>query len=85
MNLEILVLVLTFLLFQTRALISKVTEERNSIVEKNKRLQQEVVWNLFRGKKKSFKHAFTLILNVPIGDLDGYPMNVRQTTQKIII
>jgi hypothetical protein len=34
---------LNFLLFQARTLISKVTEERNSVIEQNKRLQQELV------------------------------------------
>lgn len=42
-----MVLILNLFLFQARALISKVTEERNSIVEQNRRLQQELVWNSF--------------------------------------
>jgi hypothetical protein len=42
-NSEILLFILNFLLFQARALISKLTEERNSAIEKNKRLEQELV------------------------------------------
>ncbi|OIW17674.1 hypothetical protein TanjilG_29024 [Lupinus angustifolius] len=34
--------------FEARSLISKVTEERNSAIEQNKRLRQELVWNLLR-------------------------------------
>jgi len=41
------VLILNLFWFQARAHISKVTEERNSVVEQNRRLQQELVWNSF--------------------------------------
>jgi len=53
---KILVLILSFLLCQARALISKLTEERNSLIEQNKRLQQELVLHLFH--KFSFEDAY---------------------------
>lgn len=37
-----------WLLFQARTLISKVTEEKNSAVEQNKKLQRELVWKIYK-------------------------------------
>lgn len=41
-----------FLLFQARAHISKLIEEKTSVIEHNKRLQQELVWNSYWIKNK---------------------------------
>jgi hypothetical protein len=49
---------LNVVLLQARTLISKVTEERNSVIQQNKRLQQEMVWHLLR--KYYFKDFFFL-------------------------
>jgi hypothetical protein len=49
---------LNVVLLQARTLISKVTEERNSVIQQNKRLQQELVWHLLR--KYYFKDFFFL-------------------------
>lgn len=40
-----MVLILSLLLFQARTLTAKVIEERNSVVEQNKKLRQELVWH----------------------------------------
>ena len=66
-------LILNFLLCQARELISKLTEERNSVIEQNQKFQQELVLYLFL--KFSFKNAYThFFLNVFLGDIDCYHM-----------